>query len=157
MQDSGSRAHIQSPHPVRSWVYLGIVVVIAIAVGVGIWWAAKVTVDQQVSVANSPQPIIPTASTATPQVTADALYTGYDHIWEIAFLPSKEMLFTERKGVLHIVKDGKPVELARISDVRAKGEGGLLGLAVDPSFVSNRYIYTCFNSTQGAQMIHVVR
>jgi len=67
------------------------------------------------------------------------------------------MIFTERKGLLHIMKDGTATTLSTIADVYVQGEGGLLGLAVDPNFISNRYIYTCFNSTKGGPDIRVVR
>jgi aldose sugar dehydrogenase len=164
MQDGGQtepkheeEQQVAPAPPRRSWLYLGILVAVAVAVGGLIWWVASATIDQSIKVAQTPQAVVPTKSTATPQLTTEQVANGYDHVWEIAFLPSKEMLFTERKGVLHIVKEGKASTLAAISDVRARGEGGLLGLAVDPDFANNRYIYTCFNSTQEPQTIRVVR
>ena len=33
------------------------------------------------------------------------------------------------------------------SDVKVIGEGGMMGIAVDPNFASNRFIYTCFHSS----------
>jgi aldose sugar dehydrogenase len=48
--------------------------------------------------------------------------------------------------------------LAAPSDVRAMGEGGMLGLAVDPNFASNRRIYTCFPwAASGGLDIRIVR
>lgn len=139
----------------KSWIYIGIVIVAAVAAALVIWWAAMATIQQSVQLAESQQPVVPTKSTATPQLTAEVVVNGRSNIWEVAFLPSKEMLFTERKGVLSIMRDGKPATLRTVEDVVAKGEGGLLGLAVDPKFVENRFIYTCFNSTKGD--VRVVR
>jgi len=67
------------------------------------------------------------------------------------------MIYTERKGTLSIVDNGKPRLLTSIADIYAKGEGGLLGLAVDTNYTTNRYIYTCFNSTKGGPDIRVAR
>lgn len=46
-------------------------------------------------------------------------------------------------------------KVAGIEDVYAAGEGGLMGLAVDPQFAKNRFLYTCYNST--AADIRIVR
>lgn len=90
-----------------------------------------------------------------PELTITTVLDGLTHVWDIAFLPSREMLFTERNGTIYIVRDDEVHQLADVDDVRAGGEGGLMGLAVDPKFAQNRYIYTCFNSTAGD--IRVVR
>lgn len=58
------------------------------------------------------------------------------------------MIFTERKGAVHIVQNGNARKLIDIPDVLGQGEGGLLGVAVDPAFAENHYIYTCFNSNK---------
>ena len=73
--------------------------------------------------------------------------TGLDVPWSIAFLPSGDLLVTERKGTLRLVsKDGvlqnKPV--AVISDVKQIGEGGLHGITLHPDFSSNNFVYVYF-------------
>ncbi len=142
--------------PWLSWVYLGIFALVATAAGVLIWWGAQAAIDANIQSANAPQAVIPTKSTATPQLTTETVVSGRDHIWEIVFLPTKEMLFTERKGALNVMKaDGSMASVAQIPDIYAKGEGGLLGLALDPNFTQNRFIYTCIDSTRGD--IRVVR
>jgi aldose sugar dehydrogenase len=90
-----------------------------------------------------------------PQLSTEVVVDGRAHVWDVAFLPSGDMLFTERRGVLSAVVDGEVQDVASIVDVRAQGEGGLLGLAVDYEFSQNRYIYTCFNSEEGD--VRVVR
>jgi len=54
--------------------------------------------------------------------------------WEIVFVPDGRIFFTERVGALRVIEDGQlnPEPVTSI-DVGA-GEGGLLGLALDPSF-----------------------
>ncbi|MET1033277.1 MAG: PQQ-dependent sugar dehydrogenase [Candidatus Saccharimonadales bacterium] len=88
-------------------------------------------------------------SATTPALDTEVMLSGRQHIWEIAFIPSGEMLFTERGGTLSVytAATGKATAIPGITDVRAVGEGGLMGLAIDPQFTQNRFIYTCFNST----------
>ncbi len=59
--------------------------------------------------------------------------------WEIAFLPDKSMLVTERPGrLLHIGSDRKAIPIAGVSHT---GEGGLLGMALHPDFAQNNLLY----------------
>lgn len=137
----------------QPWRNIGIVVALAFILAIIIWLVVSVVLSRNVQIVQSQdQPTGP----KIPKLETQELVKGYSPIWDIAFLPSKEMLFTERKGIVHIFKDGKASRLAAITDVFAQGEGGLLGLAVDPKFDTNRYIYTCFNSTLGND-VRVVR
>jgi glucose/arabinose dehydrogenase len=63
--------------------------------------------------------------------------------WAIAFLPDEQILITERPGRLRLIANDKlePAPIATIAEVVAVGEGGLLGLAVDPKFNENQRIY----------------
>lgn len=141
-----------------SWIYIGIIVLVAAIAFAVVWWFADATNKQVTQTEqNQPKYTPPAKSTVVPKLVTETVLAGRDHVWEIAFLPSKEMLFTERSGKLSMLKDGKVTLLRQIEDVKVLGEGGLLGLAVDPSFKDNRYIYTCFNSTQNGVDVRVVR
>jgi len=61
--------------------------------------------------------------------------------WEIVFVPDGRIFFTERIGALRVIEDGQlnPEPVTSI-DVGA-GEGGLLGLALDPNFEQNHFLY----------------
>ena len=71
---------------------------------------------------------------------------GLDHPWAIAFLPDGDMLVTERPGNLRVVKaDGSKSEpISGTPAVDARGQGGLLDVALDPDFGSNRLVYLSF-------------
>lgn len=64
--------------------------------------------------------------------------------WDIAFLPDGRALVTERGGNVRIVSAGRRLQrspAARVA-IRAAGEGGLLGIAVDPDFArGKRFVY----------------
>lgn len=80
-----------------------------------------------------------------PRIKIEEFVTGLDIPWDLAFTPDGTMLFTEREGVLSArLTDGtvRPIT-ADLKDVSAAGEGGLMSIAVDPAFESNRRFYTC--------------
>ena len=72
---------------------------------------------------------------------------GLQDPWSIAFLPTGEMLVTEKPGRLRIVRDGvlQPEPIAGTPSVRYLGQGGLLDVALHPDFESNRLIYLSFS------------
>jgi glucose/arabinose dehydrogenase len=87
-----------------------------------------------------------------PRVTTVA--TGLEIPWEIAFLPDRSALVTERPGRVRLLeRDGrlrrKPVASVPVS---AYGEGGLLGLALDPDFARNRFVYLYYTTTGGMRL-----
>ena len=61
--------------------------------------------------------------------------------WEIAFAPDGRIFFTERVGNLRVIENGQlnpePVIILDVGTV----EGGLLGLALDPNFEQNHFLY----------------
>ena len=72
---------------------------------------------------------------------------GLQDPWSIAFLPTGEMLVTEKPGRLRIVRDGvlQPEPISGTPSVRYLGQGGLLDVALHPDFESNRLIYLSFS------------
>ncbi len=80
--------------------------------------------------------------------------------WSIVFTDPDRILVTERNGKLRIIKNGKLVEkpLKVISEVSSDGEEGLMGLAVDPDYKNNKYIYISYAySKSGDMFVKVVR
>jgi glucose/arabinose dehydrogenase len=64
----------------------------------------------------------------------------------MAFLPNGDALITERPGRLRLVRDGvlDPTPIAGVPAVYASGQGGLLDVALDPAFATNRLIYLSY-------------
>ena len=94
------------------------------------------------------QPGLPdTVPTKAGTVKVETIAKGLDHPWGLAFLPDGEMLVTEKSGTLRrVAKDGtvsKP--LAGVPEVAAKKQGGLLDVAIDPDFESNRLVYLSYS------------
>jgi glucose/arabinose dehydrogenase len=71
---------------------------------------------------------------------------GLEHPWGLAFLPDGRMLVTERPGRLRIVaKNGElSPPLTGVPKVLARDQGGLLDIALSPSFARDRLVYFSF-------------
>ncbi len=84
---------------------------------------------------------------ATPLLTVTTLQTGLRLPWDVAPLPDGRMLVSERVGNLLVYQSTAPgaAQLANnpVVGTRENGEGGLMGIAVDPDFAANSFIYVC--------------
>jgi glucose/arabinose dehydrogenase len=71
---------------------------------------------------------------------------GLDTPWGLAFLPDGRMLVTEKPGRLRIVTaDGKiSPAVGATPAVYSEGQGGLLDVALSPTFARDRLIYLSF-------------
>lgn len=70
--------------------------------------------------------------------------TGLSVPWAIAFLPNGDMFITEREGNVRLIRKNGMLEstpVSEISTVKQIGEGGLLGIALDPEFLTNSFVY----------------
>lgn len=65
----------------------------------------------------------------------------------MAWLPDGRMLVTEQTGAVRVVQDNvpRPEPWASIPDVRVVREGGLIGIAVDPEFSNNHFVYVFYS------------
>ena len=72
---------------------------------------------------------------------------GLEHPWGLAFLPDGGMLVTERGGRLRIVgRNGALSDpLDGVPQVRTGGQGGLLDVALSPTFAQDRLVYLSFS------------
>lgn len=96
----------------------------------------------------SAQSVAPGARAAEPAVAVKAVDVarGLEHPWGLAFLPDGRLLVTERAGRLRVVgRDGRlSAPLAGVPRVVARGQGGLLDVALSPSFEADRQVYLSF-------------
>jgi glucose/arabinose dehydrogenase len=75
------------------------------------------------------------------------IVTGLEHPWALAFLPDRQgMLVTERPGNLRrVTVDGKlSAPISGVPEVWAKGQGGLLDVALSPDFKQDRTVYLSY-------------
>ncbi|AXK31853.1 PQQ-dependent sugar dehydrogenase [Streptomyces armeniacus] len=74
--------------------------------------------------------------------------SGLDMPWGLAFLPDGSALVSERASgrVLRVRQGEKPAVVGTVPGVEVSAEGGLLGLAVSPSFQEDRTLYASVSS-----------
>ncbi len=88
---------------------------------------------------------------AFPGLSATRQVTGLVQPWDVQVLPGIGLLIGERDpGRLYVARGGTKTEVALPADqVWASGETGLMGLAVDPRFRTNRRFYACHGGFAG--------
>ncbi|WP_084211644.1 PQQ-dependent sugar dehydrogenase [Pseudonocardia acaciae] len=98
----------------------------------------------------------PVPRVAAPPLRVEEVAGGLENPWDLAFLPDGRLLVTERPGRLVLLSgpmpgaEARPVD-ADFGDLLAKGEGGLMGLALLPDFAGSRRFVTCQTHTEGGQ------
>ncbi|MDP2605597.1 MAG: PQQ-dependent sugar dehydrogenase [Deltaproteobacteria bacterium] len=80
-----------------------------------------------------------------PDVSIDVLVRGLDTPWAIDFAPDGRTFITERRGRIRVLERGhlRPDPWMTL-DVASSGEAGLLGLALDPRFAQNFFLYVAY-------------
>jgi glucose/arabinose dehydrogenase len=89
----------------------------------------------------------PTPAPKVPTIRDEVVQSGLSLPWDVAFLPDGRMLVTERVGNVIVFESGEPNarRLANLAvpGVRAQGESGLMGIAVDPGFSRTGHVFVC--------------
>ncbi|GAY09839.1 sorbosone dehydrogenase family protein [Pseudonocardia sp. N23] len=116
----------------------------------------------------TPGPVDATAQVPTPAATSDlapqrtpgaprVLLTGLEVPWGIAFLTDGNALVTERDSgrIVRVTPQGAATPVATVAGVVARGEGGLLGIAVSPQFATDKAIYVYYTSAQDNRVVRL--
>jgi aldose sugar dehydrogenase len=121
--------------------------------------AACPGLQRQASPTPSPPETIPSTGVQTPSPGAQApvelevqtVASRLDTIWALAFTPDGRLFFTERGGRVRVRENGAIRDEPVLTlPVRETSEGGLMGLAVDPGWPGEPYLYTMY-TYEGAQ------
>lgn len=112
----------------------------------------------------NPQKAIPAETTSIPQLPnaerTAILASELEIPWALAFLPEGQILVTERPGKVRLINTKGVLQkdpIYIVSEVKTEGEGGLLGVAVDPSYKSNHFIYLYYTYDSQKTLNRVVR
>ncbi|MVT12262.1 PQQ-dependent sugar dehydrogenase [Chitinophaga tropicalis] len=75
------------------------------------------------------------------------LSSALESPWGITTLPDGRLLITEKKGVMRIATTTGQLSapITGLPKVNPDGQGGLLGLRIDPDFSNNRMVYWVFS------------
>ncbi len=97
--------------------------------------------------------VAPDSPPAAPRVLAG----GLDVPWALAFLPDGNALVTERDSarLLRVAPDGTVTPVGVVAGVDPGGEGGLLGIAVSPSFATDRAVFVAYTSATDNRVVRL--
>ena len=89
----------------------------------------------------------------------ETVASGLEVPWAFAFLPNKDMLFTERPGRVRIIEGGKlRAELVfTVPDVEPSSESGLMDISLHPNVASNNFVYLAYAYNNDGKRVKVVR
>jgi glucose/arabinose dehydrogenase len=85
------------------------------------------------------------------ELAAETVAGPFEHPWGVALLPDGGYLVTERPGRLRVVAPDGTISapVSGLPEVVAKGQGGLLDIAVSPTFAEDRILYWTYAKPMG--------
>jgi glucose/arabinose dehydrogenase len=97
-----------------------------------------------------------TAHAADPPQTVAA---GRVHPWGLAVLPDGSALFTERdsRRIYAVAPSGALTHIYTVTEAVARGEGGLLGIAVGPDHARDRRVYLYYTTGSDNRIAYITR
>lgn len=77
------------------------------------------------------------------RIRVSVITHGLTHPWGLAFLPDGDLLVSERRGTLRIIRDGTldPRPIGGVPAVAEASSGGLMDIALHPQFETNGWVY----------------
>ncbi len=96
-----------------------------------------------------------TAPTSSQTEDIKILVEDLDIPWEIVYLPSGEILVTERPGTLLKIGEDRHI-VQQVEGVAHVGEGGLMGMVLHPNFEDNNWIYLYLTTRTTSGLINRV-
>jgi len=122
----------------------------------GAWWMEDEGVFLTITV-----PGLPVGTGAAPKLTTTIVQSGLQFPWDIAFAPDGRMFVTERAGNILVFASsaaGAP-QLANnaVAGIHAEGEAGAMGIALDPAFATNHFVYVCASRDDNGWVNQVLR
>ena len=133
--------------------------------------SASTGVTASSSTSSSTSSTTAASPTATSTTTADSCAVGAqsppsgtisaNFATALAFAPDGRLFWTERSGTVKVWQSGAAKTFASVSTVTTEpgggySERGLLGLAISPTFASDRFVYAFYSDTDYSHQ-HVIR
>ncbi|MFT3746653.1 MAG: PQQ-dependent sugar dehydrogenase [Pyrinomonadaceae bacterium] len=89
----------------------------------------------------------------------ETVASGLEVPWAFAWLPNKDLIFTERKGRVRIIESGKlrAEPIFTVPDVEPSGESGLMDISLHPDFAKNNFAYLAYSYNNDGKRVKVVR
>lgn len=147
-------AKVVASRPVLRGLICGLICCLAVLVGCGGGSTSTAGTNTQ---PDSAAPSAP-APAQDPKLNLTVVLSGLDAPWDLGFAPDGTMFFTEKcRGLSAHLTDGTIRRLfgtsgsaVRADDLLCQNQSGMHGVAVDPEFATNRFVYVYMTSTLSA-------
>ena len=150
----------------KTWVIVAVVVVV-VAAAIGLWLLVSEDDSSDPSTAPdaSPSSATPESSPSDDQSSPPQglpslgaprdVATDLAVPWGVAFLPDGDALVSERTtaDIVRVSPDGSVANVGTVPGVTADNEGGLLGIAVAPTFDQDRLVYAYFTTASDNRIV----
>jgi glucose/arabinose dehydrogenase len=102
----------------------------------------------------TPPPLSSSAS-AGPDGKPRTVAANLEVPWAVAFLPGGDALVTERDSarLVRVTASGDKTTVGTVPGVEPQGEGGLLGVAVSPSYSTDHLIYLYYTAASDNRVV----
>jgi glucose/arabinose dehydrogenase len=135
----------------------GIVIALIVVAGAEVWTQRGAPIGVPRSpIGNGPW----TVDTAEQhKIKVSIVAGGLANPWSLAWLPSGDILITERPGRLRLLrKDGvlDPTPISGVPVVKAQRLSGLMDVVLHPRFAENRFVYLTYNKGRDDGMLATV-
>lgn len=99
------------------------------------------------------------ANTASAQMTTRVVRDSLFIPWELVYGPDNHIWFTQKNGyICRMEPTGGHIDtLYHETNTAIQSEGGMLGMALHPSFSTDPYVYVAYNYSQGGYKERIVR
>jgi len=86
------------------------------------------------------------AAIVEPGFETETVAGGFTLPTAMAFAPDGRIFIAEKGGTVRVIKNGAllPTPVITLTDINTFGDRGLIGIAVDPNFSSNKYLYLSY-------------
>ena len=76
----------------------------------------------------------------------DTIASGLNSVWGLTFLPNRDLLVTEKKGEIRVIRDGKLLDtkITGVPEVFSNGQGGLFEIELHPEYETNGWLYLIY-------------
>jgi glucose/arabinose dehydrogenase len=100
-------------------------------------------------------------TTANANIRVSVFVRGLANPWSLAFLPSGDILVTENRGNLRLIRNGQlvPEPIAGVPEVQTGFLSGLLDVKLHPEYAENRLVYLTYDkpNPDGPAVLAVAR
>jgi glucose/arabinose dehydrogenase len=118
---------------------------------IGLWTAHRFGIFSPHPLNPGESRIILTNQQTPPPNSSPVPYTYESYVenlvvpWSMVFTDPDRILVTERAGRIRVIQNGllQPEPLITFTEISHQDEEGLMGMALDPDYDQNKYIYVC--------------